>query len=74
MPLSIADQAFLDQCRAARAALLTGQQVTEVTSGGRTIRYAATDLDKLEAMIARLEEQAERLTPTRRRGAVGFTL
>lgn len=73
MALSPEDQALLAQYRAALAQLVTpGGVVAEVTSNGRTVKYAKTDLGALEREIARLEAAAN--PSRRRRGAIGFSL
>lgn len=71
MALSPADQARLDQYRAAYAALISGDRVAEVTANGRTIKYGQPDIARLEREIARLEVLASGI---RGRGAIGFTL
>lgn len=71
MPLSSADQVLLAKYRAAYAALISGEKVAEVTSSGRTVKYTAANLDRLEREIARLEALD---AGGRRRGAIGFTL
>lgn len=74
MALSLQDLALLAQYRSAYAALISGELVSEVSSGGRTMKYVKADLGRLEAEIARLEDADNCRTPRRRRGAVGFTL
>ena len=72
MALSIEDQALLAQYKAALSTLLMpGGAVAEVTSNGRTVKYAKTDIAALERQIARLEAAC---TGRRTRGAIGFSL
>lgn len=37
--------------------LAEGQRVVTVSTAGRTVQYAATDLDKLQALERRIESQ-----------------
>lgn len=67
-------QAELEQLRAVRLQILSGKQLEEVrvnTGGGgamRNLRFAETNLDKLESRIRSLESQ---LGASGRRRAVG---
>lgn len=54
----------LEDARAARHRLLTGQMEAEIrTADGESVKYAAADLPRLDAYIAELET---RLYPARR--------
>jgi len=74
MALSAEDTALLASYRTAYGALISGTLVSEVTSGGRTVKFDKASLPKLEGEIARLEAAAANCAPVRRRGAIGFRL
>jgi hypothetical protein len=66
------DQAAeLAQLIAARTALISGGAVAEITKSGRTLKYAAADLDRIDARIAELEALRDGV---RRRAALIFRL
>lgn len=50
--------ATLEQLRDARDRLLTGQRVVSVQSGGRSVTYAAADIEDIERRIRALEAEA----------------
>lgn len=76
MALTADEQTQLTAYRAAYAKLITGGQVAEVTSNGRTVKYTKGDIGRLETTIANLEAKA--LLPgdqvVRRRGALSVRL
>jgi hypothetical protein len=76
MALTPQQQTLLNDYRAAYGRLSTGGQVTEVTSNGRTVKYAKGDIARLERDIAELEALAARPSdlPIRRRGALSIRL
>ena len=74
MALTPEEATLLAKYRSAFAALISGERVSEVTSGGRTVKYGQADLERLEKAIAELEARASAPSPSRRRGAVGFRL
>lgn len=74
MALTVQEQAQLAQYRAAYADLISGKQIAEVTTNGRSVKFSQANLGKLEAEISRLDAAAANCAPIRRRGAVGFHL
>lgn len=76
MALTAEETTQLAQFRAAYATLISGGQVAEITSNGRTVKYTKGDLGRLETAIANLETQA--LLPAgctpRRRGTLSIRL
>lgn len=64
-------QALLAKYRAAYAALIAGELVTEISTNGRSVKYGPADLPRLEREIARLEALDAGRRP---RGAIRFTL
>lgn len=76
MALTPAETAQLAAFRAAYAKIIAGGQVAEITSNGRTVKYARGDIGRLESEIANLEAKALQLdgAPLRRRGALSIRL
>jgi len=72
MALSTEDAARLASMKAARDRLLKGEAVAEVSSGGRSKKYAQADLAGLEGQIDALEASAVSGRPVRRRGSITF--
>lgn len=64
--------ALLAEAQMALHNLKTGRMTTELEVDGRRVRYARTDIDKLEGYVAEL--QAQVAGRARRRGAIGFLL
>ncbi|MFN7110314.1 MAG: gpW family head-tail joining protein [Brevundimonas sp.] len=76
MALTAAEQTQLDAYRAAYAKLISGGQVAEITSNGRTVKYTKGDIGRLEIAIANLEAKAllSAGCQPRRRGALSIRL
>lgn len=72
MPLSTEDAARLANLKLARDRLISGDQVSKVTSGGRTVEYGQADMTRLDGEIDSLETAATSTTPRRKRGAITF--
>lgn len=70
MPLTTEDQAELAMLKSVRLELISGQRVSKVSTGGRSIEFSQASLGKVEETIAVLERRGRR----RRGGAIGFTL
>ncbi len=73
MALTAEDAARLQQLQAARDELMGGRRVSRVQSNGRTVEYAAGNLDKVVAEIDRLEALSQG-APAARRGVMRFRL
>jgi len=71
MALTPAETAQLAAFRAAYAKIIAGGQVAEITSNGRTVKYAKGDIGRLETEIANLQLNG---SPLRRRGALSIRL
>lgn len=76
MALTIEEQTQLTQYRAAYAKLISGGQVAEITSNGRTVKYTKGDIGRLETAISNLEAKAALPAGVmpRRRGALSVRL
>lgn len=70
MSLSPEEQSELNQLRAVRTRLISGQHVAKVSANGRSVEYSQASLPKLEELIATLERRAR----SRRGGAISFRL
>lgn len=70
MPLTTEEKSELDQLRAVRTRLISGQHVAKVSANGRSVEYSQASLPKLEEVIASLERRAR----GRRGGAISFRL
>ena len=70
MALTTDEMAELASLKAAQTRLLSGGEIAKVSSGGRSIEYRASNLDKIEQLIGALERKGR----TRRAGAIGFRL
>ncbi len=67
-PITLADQ--ITAAKAALFKLMTGSLAEEVRNGDDTVRYAATDIEKLRGYIASLEAEA---SGSSGRGAIGVS-
>lgn len=76
MALTPTDQAQLASYREAYGKLISGGQVAEISSRGRTVKYTKGDIGRLETAIADLETRAAAPSgaPLRRRGALSIRL
>lgn len=74
MALSDADAARLASLRTARDNLISGQAVSKITSGGRTVEYGPADLQRLNGDISALEAAEARNGTVRRRGPIRFAV
>lgn len=77
MALSVEQQAWLEQLRAARKQLILGERIASVASGGRSLSLAQLPaeqaLKKIEDEIALLEAADAGDGKIRTRGAIRFT-
>ncbi|ADL00690.1 gpW family head-tail joining protein [Brevundimonas subvibrioides] len=69
MALTPEETAELVLLKSVRLDLISGQKVSKVTSGGRSVEFNQASLSRVEETIASLERRSRR----RRGGAIGFT-